>query len=65
MISNLDGSGVSSRWKCLYLLGKLLGEYHKNEKLKRLYIYFGLLGHLQELHETHLMGFYVTPEDDL
>ena len=37
---------------CSFLLWKLLGEYHKNETLKGLYIYFGLLGHLQELHET-------------
>ena len=38
--------------KCL--LGEPLGKYHKIETLKRLntYIYFGLSGHHQELHET-------------
>ena len=35
-----------------YLLGKLLGEYHKHETLKTLLIYFGLLGHFQEFHGT-------------
>ena len=37
-----------------------LGEYHKNETLKR----FGLLGHLQELHEAfHLFNFCDTHLD--
>ena len=35
------------------LLGNTLGEYHKNETIKKtLLIYIDLLGHLQELHET-------------
>ena len=36
------------------LSGKPLGKYHKIETIKGLniYIYFGLSGHHQELHET-------------
>ena len=46
----------------LGLLGKLLGEYHKNETIKplalSLSIYIGLLGHLQELQETENTEFF-------
>ena len=35
-----------------YLLGDLLDEYNKTETIKILNIYFNLLGHLHELHET-------------
>ena len=43
----------------MYLLGELLGEYHKIETLKSLNIYISaysvrLIGHHHELHETEV-----------
>ena len=46
LAGNLHDPGVSSRWYMLLIIGKLLGEYHKNETKK------GFLGHLQDFHVT-------------